>query len=665
MKRQRGSLSRRELLAGVAGVPVCLGIGMALADQRSEPDSDYIVNVMDFGAVADGRTDDTPAFRAMHRSLIAVQRGSPQRRFVIHLPSGHYRYGWNQWLWGLRRVSLVGEEALLQCTSASPWDTEKFVLATNADPLLVARPGGAANAKVGYLIHTAEPGSDAVTLRDPVDARHFSTGRFALILSFDQQFGGYPPNCRYFDYARVKAIDGPVIVLDRSLKFRHSESWCEDPSAPDSLGKARIVPIDRAKQPFVLDHEISGITALPNPNVRVRMANALHAVGAYHVTIKDCRLINLVAGVGHRCDVVDTDLEFTEPDKLLTEMEFRDCRIGWISQATGIHSLRLKGCRIEFPSDIQARYVQAENCEFRGAMFTEEPHVGLSLEGFTPTRRLEVTKSAFLGRNGERDFAVGHNRSIAIRLTDPIVVHQGTIAIPISDERARTLLSSLEPGDMMLAGDEFAGTMFCDGRTGRVQDITADDTHVFIRTTLPVAAGDLLFTFRVRQAVFRDNSYVGVRDLPPLSLSTIWEQRVESSKRYRWMLTSSDFDWTLLNCPGWIERILVDVRRPYTGSEPGAFLALSTRTPQFESVTQIVDLTRPGRREASLTQATGALGGDRWAALAPGIFVWDFYVHHGRSPTGGHEHLAGSKGEQAQYVMQVETRLLRDGQEEG
>src|SRR3546814_13225560 len=102
---------------------------------RSEPESDYIVNVMDFGAVADGRNDDTPAFRAMHRLLIAVQRDSPQRRFVIHLPSGHYRYSWNQWLWGLRRVSLVGEKALLQCTSASPWDTEKFVLAPNLAPL--------------------------------------------------------------------------------------------------------------------------------------------------------------------------------------------------------------------------------------------------------------------------------------------------------------------------------------------------------------------------------------------------------------------------------------------------------------------------------------------------------------------------------------------------
>jgi hypothetical protein len=113
----------------------------------------------------------------------------------------------------------------LQCISDSPWDVAKFALTTNSDPLEGpgARDGSGGNQqKFGYLIHSVEAGNWTVKLLNPADRKRFAPGRYVCILSFDQQFGGYPPNCRYFECAVLEAVSAGSITLDRPLQFEHS-----------------------------------------------------------------------------------------------------------------------------------------------------------------------------------------------------------------------------------------------------------------------------------------------------------------------------------------------------------------------------------------------------------------------------------------------------------
>lgn len=644
-------VTRRAVLAGLAALPAAGDLRAAHAETTERR---LAVDIRDFGAIGDGRTDDTPAFRAMHRHLSAFQQRHPRYRFDIHLPQGHYRYSWNQWLWGLRRVAVIGERASLQCISDSPWDVAKFVLTTNADPLSAG--GETGGKRYGCLIRTAEAGSRAVVLSDPADGRRFAPGRFACVISFDQQFGGYPPNCRYFEFAIVTSVTEGTVALDRALRFRHSDDNCEDPSVPESIGRARIIPVDTPDSPLALEQRISGIAVLPNPHARDHFSNVFQAIGFDDLEIQDCRLINLVGSIGRRCRIVNSDVEFAEPDKLVATMEFDGCRIGRISQATGVHRLKLTSCRIDKGSDIQARYVRAERCTFHGASYPGEYSVGLSLDGFTPTRLLEVLDSTFVGRAGEGEQAIGRNPTIGALLTAPVRVGRGTIRIPLADERARILICNLEVGDIVLLGGEFAGTTFCDGRFGVVKAIEADGRDVLIRTTAPVRDGDILFAFRVRQARFQRISYVSVGRAAPLSLDTSSDGRVEASRRYNWTFNSGGFAQIMLSCPGEVQRVTVDVRRPYRGSDPGAFLILTTRTPAFATVVLATDLTRTGLRSASSAGVAGVRRTDLWKPIVPGTFVWDFYTHHSLTDQGWHRRPAGSPEAQASYILSVETK---------
>lgn len=660
MLRPPGFLTRRAVIASLAGAAATASLNRGWATEPASPSSadstpqrDF--NIRDFGAVGNGKADDTAAFRAMHRKLTSIQHQLPNHRLVLHLPAGHYRYSWNEWLWGLRQVSVIGEQASLQCISDSSWDIAKFALTTNSDPLQGYSAGdGSSRPNFGYLIHSVEAGSWTVKLLNSVNRKRFVPGRHVCILSFDQQFGGYPPNCRYFEYAVVEAVSAGTIRLDRPLQFDHSEMNFEDSAVPESLGRARIVPIDWPERPLAIRQEISGIKIEANPHAREHFANVFQAIGFCEIQIQDCSLINLTVSLGQRCEIVNSDVEFTEPDKLVSEVEFRNCHIGWISQATGIHRLTLDRCRVDLTSDMQARYVRALGCEFRGAAHPDNS-LGLTLGGFTPTRLLEVTDSVFVGKGRKEDVAVGWNQSIAISLTDPIKVNGNVIRIPIGDKRLGILLSNLEPGDTVLLGGEFAGTTFSDGRSCRVEDITADGTDVAIKTTAPAKPGDVLFTFRVRRVRFHGNQYRDIQQSPPLSLATSWEDRVEDSRCYRWTFASNDFSQVLLSCPGKIERITVDVQRPYRGSDPSAFLVLTTRTPAYATIVVATDLTQAGKRSASASEMTGKTGADLWKPIGHDTVVWDFYVQHGDTDRGGQRQFAGNEDQQANYLLQIET----------
>jgi hypothetical protein len=70
-----------------------------------------------------------------------------------------------------------------------------------------------------------------------------------FIAGYEEQFYGYPPNPRFFEWNSVKAINGSVITLGKPLRWAYNENWKDvanmlPVSDVTSFGKPRIYKIN-------------------------------------------------------------------------------------------------------------------------------------------------------------------------------------------------------------------------------------------------------------------------------------------------------------------------------------------------------------------------------------------------------------------------------------
>ena len=141
------------------------------------------------------------------RMIISLQDHDPDVRITIELGSRwrrrQYVYHWNRWTWGIRNLVLEGHGSTIQNVSNSAWNIDQTALRTNRDAFHTQgyHEGEDTNAwenydRFGYDIETAPAGASFVDLLDPKAAAAFEVGKLALVASFDQQGGGYPPDPR-------------------------------------------------------------------------------------------------------------------------------------------------------------------------------------------------------------------------------------------------------------------------------------------------------------------------------------------------------------------------------------------------------------------------------------------------------------------------------------
>jgi hypothetical protein len=198
---------------------------------------------------------------------------------VLNIPAGTFAYSWNHYADGIGHLKIVGAgsglnggsvTALQNTNSDGSYDDE---VAFQIDWDYFNTPSGA---NYGYFIKQANAGDSQVSLAgSPANADNFYIGRWVLIWSYVQDwFGGYPPNPRYYDYAKVTGINSStgVITLDTPLTFTHRPdrpyigTLTDGPTNAGTWGPARITPIDRPGKPIGVYHAYSGIHVLGNPN---------------------------------------------------------------------------------------------------------------------------------------------------------------------------------------------------------------------------------------------------------------------------------------------------------------------------------------------------------------------------------------------------------------
>jgi hypothetical protein len=237
------------------------------------------------------------------------------------LPAGTFRnngasYILPQYLshWALKGAGSGNTTWEETSNSASVYNAQEFM--TGVDYF---RTPVAAN-NFGYFINSTSAGATSVTLtQNPGNAANFAVGRWILIFSHEQQYAGvgcnsasYSPNDRYYDWAKVTAINTTtgVITIDTPTRFAHvgltaAQLAANGPTRPyygtltdgtaGICGPARIAPIDTPLYPTAVWGEIDGIHFGTNPNWTLGAGLVLTADGPQISGLIDARMHDVIA----------------------------------------------------------------------------------------------------------------------------------------------------------------------------------------------------------------------------------------------------------------------------------------------------------------------------------------------------------------------------------
>jgi hypothetical protein len=214
-------------------------------------------------------SDWTSVLNAMQTAILSDQtacnavRDGSLRVDVPFQRGTTYNYTNNGWATGIQYLNIhdAGSGALpiLCCNVVSGVQTDAQFGPLNTG-LQVITPGnvqyvtGALAFQSGGMkahmatIATTAVGDTTVTLLNSGDTSKIAVGRWHIICSANIQIGGYPPNCAWVEYAKVTAVSGTTITLDRPLKYIHRQDNWESTTDDESLGVARIVPYDMGGQ---------------------------------------------------------------------------------------------------------------------------------------------------------------------------------------------------------------------------------------------------------------------------------------------------------------------------------------------------------------------------------------------------------------------------------
>ncbi|WP_343712229.1 hypothetical protein [Inquilinus sp.] len=624
---------RRGVLRGLGGL-AAFGAGTAMPGMASATPEQpaampRLFSPRDFGALGDGLADDTDGFRGMHRAMTQLQteddrlrKADPNRppiEFLIRLDPGFYRYRWNRWTWGLRRITVVGYGATIQCLHPGPFDIDQAPLASNRDHYWAWNPDGPAYGSAaapaeqyGLRLRTARPGDGTVTLLAASAAPlPFAPGNWVLIQSCAQQQYGYPPNLRYFQRARVAAIDGITIQLDRPLLHLHKQDWPEDPAQAPAIGGARIVAIDRPDCPLALSQRFLGLTVASNPNHAVRDAGVrstretLTISGTLRAVVEDCDLIAFGVTQAEDVQVRNCSIGYTEPDKLIDRLSFDACTIGSLQQCTGVNHMTLRDCTIEGDAQLLAREVVVDGCSFPGPATSGEDRRGINLDGPNPTRRMTVTGCRFFGRGDPTGHALRGPVWIEVptdgaetRLLDDHRLH-----LAYGGPAYATLVDLLEEGwPVRLDGAE--GPRF--GRCSEIVD-AGDGAIIGISVPGGLRPAERLAIPRLLSLAVTGCRSTGLPDEHPDPPDLTWEDEVLHSRRLRVTLRS-DVATRPVWLPGYPVSVRCTVVRPYAGPSPGCFLTWREAGPDSAPTELNVDLRQAGPRELTTRSAELSAG---------------------------------------------------------
>ena len=394
--------------------------------------------VKDFGAVAGNTAATDKAFKAFNVEAQKRTRppepgyagypgyypdASKNNTIILKIPAGKFTYSWNQFGINIPRLKIIGAGSGLKGGAStslqnvnggqwfdampfrSPWDYfgDQYYLVWNGSYWV-----GQDN--YGYLIKTAQAGDTKVTFKNnPAYANKFFVGRWVLVYSYSQQQYGYPPNARYYDWAKVTAID-PVagtVTLDTPLQFTHRsdrpyfgstlyEQRQKSSNPHGQVGPALIAAIDTPDKPLGEFHEYDGMHVLPNPNWSPSLppsasAEVWEVGGLIDGSMDDMWLDRAVQHTQVRnFTVSNSKWSYDESDKIIGNITYINCEVATTMKHSGQLMWHVIG------GHIGGTRLAARNAWFENTRFDSMP--GINLDEMNQTVSILVDGSTFVGR---------------------------------------------------------------------------------------------------------------------------------------------------------------------------------------------------------------------------------------------------------------------------
>ena len=172
---------------------------------------------------------------------------------------------------------------------------------------------------------------------------------------------------RYFDYAKVLSVTGDEVVLDRRLQHRHRDTYFEEAKNANSLGVARIIPLDLGGKNGLLPTSdwrltirltVKNIEFLKNPSTNNRSNAVLYIGGAIDAIFVNCVMPRPVPSIVQHMHFIGGAIGSSEPDKLIHSLFLDRVQSGEIGGATGVDLMLVRNSTVA-PIQVSPRHLRA------------------------------------------------------------------------------------------------------------------------------------------------------------------------------------------------------------------------------------------------------------------------------------------------------------------
>ncbi|KYG66678.1 hypothetical protein AZI86_06430 [Bdellovibrio bacteriovorus] len=419
-------------------------------------------------------SDYSTVLMNIHNTIIADQEaaGDGNLRATIQFRRNTlYQYANNRWPWGIQYLTVqtnpVDDPSLsrpqLQGTGTTGWNSLQGTIIRvgqswgynyNAtDEANYENPRAYA-----YKIQTTTVGSNQIILKNPGDGTHIKPGRYHMVISYDQQMYGFPPNNRYFEYVKVVSVVGSVVTLDRKIRHIHRDDALEV-NDPNSLGKARIVALDRGgvggvnprQNRLVLRSTWHDLEFVANPDGTEIQGEMVQMEGVLDAELNNCVMPHLVPSNLRHGRLVNSVLGSSEGDKqvgmfIVDSSQFQEAMLEY----TSTDFLFLRNSQSATMS-LMPRQLRIQNSVMDA---TNENYITVPLyvRGPWSTQKIEIVGTN-ITRTDTAIFAVGSGNPEPRAVLGTDATWSGNrLIIPLSSPEAERWVSAAWEGAIVLQG---------------------------------------------------------------------------------------------------------------------------------------------------------------------------------------------------------------------
>ena len=571
------------------------------------------------GVISDGVEDNSGALLAMRDMMLA----EPDVTWSVVGFGGTVAYKENKWLIDVKNMAFDGKGAELKNTEETAASSQE------SRPLHIQRlfAGDVFNnifdLHQGFVILNSEAGAGSIFTNSVADAGKISEGEWALIYGYDQQqFSGYLPNARFFDWVLVDTVDDSTgeIKLRGGNRLRNSYSnlWADGSAGGVDIGRPRIISTVRTTQQgynvdrtFPVNHSFTDVKfnsvsplgiSWGHSAVFLDMSNfTVKHGGAFYTALgsKVCVYDNIKFNQGEQTPETFFAIEQDKLTELCVIRNTLPAR--GIAGGTGVDNLVFDN--MSFPKDcrvrVGAKHITFNGGELLGCRSVSQSEYMLQFSD-APVQSMRFNDTRFVMNDDQLGIVRDEAGSTEIPTGDWVALGSRQISLT-GDATTGVYSSKLSIGTLLVIGDNLT-----DGSAdyGVVTNIVASGSNnvVTVRGSKTVAFDDTqdITFYNTNAPTFNSGCSLTKRDgtivNQPLSAATpAFLYGVEPAKTLKYSsLQMIDFSFGEIPYPCYIKEIRVNVLVPYVGADATFFVEFARLEQSSQAVR--VDLLTAGYR---------------------------------------------------------------------